>query len=158
VQPLRFKLIYFFRCPIILTGGHSGGGKSTGLQDAKIDRTKFIDVNPDIIKRQAGYADQAAAFHEESSRIAQELLEDAFNENYHIIYDSQLTNFPLADELAQDTLKKGGEAAIVFTNIDAETSIARSMARFIKGETEREVPIETSVKGYNRSLPTFLEL
>jgi hypothetical protein len=141
---------------LILTGGPAGAGKSTAL--GEIVQDPFVIANSDLIKKQAGYEESAPQFHEESSKIAKEVLEKGISEGYNVIYDSQLTNYDLADKSIKKVLANGGEADIKFTYIEPQTSRVRSLVRHETGENKREVPEEVIIKAHNRSLPTFLEL
>jgi len=143
---------------LVLTAGPPGAGKSTALKGLNRDVTDHVVANADDIKELAGYADQAEAFHEESSLINKEVIKRAMDGGYNSIYDSLMSNFPLADKLISKTLENGGDVDIAMTDIDGYTSVVRSRLRYEKGETVRKVPIEASVKGYNRVVPTFLAL
>ncbi len=143
---------------LVMTGGPPGAGKSTSLKAAGVKPDRFVEVNADLVKELAGLDDRAPQFHEDSSEIAKEVLERAMSGGYHVLYDSLLTNFPLADGLIKRALAKGMKVTITFNNIGPITSIVRSKVRRLKGETRRDVPIEASLKGWNRALPTFLEL
>ncbi len=143
---------------VVLTGGPPGGGKSTGLDALGVDKSAFVRADADEVKEWLGYEEQAPAVHEESSAIAKEITDKALKDGYPLIYDSLLSNFKVADSIVQRALDRGGVAKIVFTDVDAVTSQVRSLARMARGETNRAIPLEASVKGYNNSLPTFLEL
>ncbi|MBC2741598.1 MAG: zeta toxin family protein [Desulfosarcina sp.] len=143
---------------ILLTGGPPGAGKSTSVKALNIDKGKRVQADADLIKEQAGYDDRAAEFHETSSRINKEIARRAIDEGYHLTYDSLMTNSPLADDLIQQVLSKNGTVNIAFTNIDPITSVVRSNARVDAGLSRRKIPVEASLKGYNRALPTFVEL
>lgn len=143
---------------LALTGGPPGAGKTTARKAMGVDAEKYVVADADSIKKDAGYEDQAAAFHEQSSEINARVAERAIREGYNLVYDSLLSNFKKADKYIREVLSRGGHVSIAFTNIDAHTSQARSLARVLLGESKRVIPAEVSAKGYNRSLPTFIEL
>ena len=143
---------------VLLTGGPPGAGKSGAVKALGIDQTKRVKADADEIKVQSGYDDRAGDVHEASSKVNKRLAREALDQGYHLTYDSLLTNYPLAESYIEEILKKGGTASIAYQYIDAETSIVRSKARYIKGESNRDVPIKASIKGHNYSLPTFIQL
>jgi len=141
---------------IILTGGLPAAGKTTMI--AGIDTSKHVISDSDRVKEAMGMSARANEVHEESSVLAKQILKKALDEGYHVIYDSQLANYTLADDAIEQILRQGGNATILFQNIDADTSIARAAVRKIAGETERQTPDDLSIKGYNYALPTFIAL
>lgn len=143
---------------LFLTGGPPGAGKSTSVKSLGVDMSNHVKADADMIKEQAGFEHKAAEFHEQSSEINKAIADRAIKEGYDLAYDSLLTNYPLADDLIQRVLKKGGTVDIGFTNIDAITSVVRSRARVDGGISKRIIPEKASLKGYNRALPTFIEL
>lgn len=143
---------------LLMTGGPPGAGKSTSVETLGLDTGKMVQADADKIKEQAGFEHRAPEFHETSSQINKKIADRAIDKGYHLTYDSLLTNYPLADELIQRVLGRGGEASVAFTNIDAATSAVRSNARVMAGLSRRVIPEGASIKGYNRSLPTFIEL
>ncbi|GEM_PF-7050753 len=147
---------------LVLTGGPPGAGKSTGLARLGIDKAalkQMVHGDADAIKEQLGYADRAAQAHEASSDINKELVDQAIKRGYDVVYDSLLSSYPTAKRLIEKRLAKdNGEVSISFTNIDAPTSTARSIARVMKNESDRIIPLDVSIKGHNYSLPTFIQL
>lgn len=143
---------------LILTGGLPGAGKSTAIRRAGILKDRFVLADADQIKVDAGLEDRAAEFHEQSSEINEAVSRRAINEGYNLIYDSLLSNFQKADTMIQEMLRRDGKTTVMFVNIDPVTSITRAKLRVAKGESERKIPAEAILKGYNRSLPTFLAL
>lgn len=145
---------------LTLTGGPAGAGKSTTIP--KETTLNHVHANADLIREKGGKVNPEA--HERASELAKYLKDEAISKGYHTLYDSQLSNLPLANEAINQMLETGGEVTVGFTDIDAETSIVRSEIRekeikegLAKG-TPRSVPRDVSVKGYNRSLPTFMTL
>jgi hypothetical protein len=146
---------------LTLTGGPPGGGKSTGMDTAGIEHESPVHADADKVKKAAGMEGQAAEFHEESSRINKEIAHEALDKGYSVIYDSLMSNFSEAEKMIRKQLKRNPKSPVnvIFTNVDAETSVVRSALRNLKAESDRVIPIEQgSLKGYNRSLPTFIEL
>jgi predicted ABC-type ATPase len=143
---------------LVLTGGPPGAGKSTSIKALGLKTDVMVRADADLIKEQAGYEDRADAFHETSSEINKRVANRAIDQGYHLLYDSLLTNFALADELIQRALENTGRVSIAFTHIDAETSIVRAKARVKSGQSKRKIPPAASIKGYNRALPTFIAL
>lgn len=147
---------------LILTGGPAGAGKSTTIPRTGLDN--FVVANSDKVGELMGGGKKTPELHERASALTKELLNKAIAEGYDTLYDSQLTNFPLADKAIQDVLANRGEVLIGFTDIDAETSIVRSDVRRIAAEEGLEkgdirvVPPEVSVKGHNSALATFRAL
>ena len=140
---------------MFLTGGPAGAGKS-GAMGEFFDLSRVVEVNPDNIREDAGQLD--TEWHESgASPIAEELFNEAREKGYHILYDSQLTNLPRAIEAIDWALEQGSQAHIGFTWITAETSVIRARARELAFD-KRNVPIEVSAKGWNRSFATFMEL
>lgn len=140
---------------LIMTGGPTGAGKSSFESSLERAKSVFINVNSDIIKEQAGQVGNPK-FHELSSNIAKEIFERAENEGYNIFYDSILANYGYAKEKIENFLKRGGEVKILFTNVEPDTSVVRSTLR--QDKTGRVVPENAILEGYNRALPTFLQL
>lgn len=143
---------------LVITGGPPGAGKSSGMDALGLDDKKMVRADADRVKKQAGYEDRAGEFHEASSEVNKRIARRAIDNDYHLIYDSLMTNYPLANGLVQEALGKDGEVFISFTNIDSITSVVRSKARVEGGISKRKIPEDASVKGYNRALPTFIEL
>ncbi len=144
------------RPDIKLTAGLPWAGKSTSL-DAVADKDRVI-ANSDDVKKQAGYASEADKFHEESSKIAKKIVDKALAEDYHLTYDSLLSNFDLADKIINDALDQGKDVSVHFAYVDAITSRVRSLVRVFEGKSERQIPDGAIIKGHNRVLPTFMEL
>jgi predicted ABC-type ATPase len=140
----------------IIVGGVSGAGKTTAI--SQIDTTSYVMADSNLVKVQFGYADQANAIHEASSQVAKEVLHKAVEEKYHVIYESQLTNFSLIETSILRVLLNGGRIHIAYLDIDHITGVVRTRIRKKLGESQLEVPDEVIIKGYNYSLPTFLEL
>jgi len=144
---------------VLFTGGPPGAGKSSAAE--KISE-KAVVADPDIIKAAAGMEERAREFHEQSSEIAARVRDEAIDRGCHVIVDGLLSSFPKARAAIDRALEKGARVGIFFTNVDAETSAARSLACYLvdkaMGRPARAVPLFVSAKGYNHSLPTFLEL
>lgn len=152
---------------VILTGGPPGAGKSTGTKFLGIDRKGFVIADADAIKEAGGWGEgkDAQAFHEESSRINKSLRERSIDQGLDTIYDSLLSNFTEADKVVQQAQGKMAKVIITASDISAETSQSRAMQRQMmydpktgKALSDREIPLDASVKGYNFSLPTFKAL
>jgi len=141
----------------VLTGGLPGAGKTSGLGEIK-DRleTDFVNVNADHIKEVLGNV--TPEMHEKASEINKKLKDKAIKDRYNVLYDSQLTNFPLADALIKKTVERGDKVVINFGYVDPVESAARSFVRSLEDPKHRVIEPEAIIKGYNRSLPTFLEL
>jgi hypothetical protein len=86
-------------------------------------------------------------------------LERALKGGYDIVYDSQLTNFPLADDTIQRILARNGSITIDYTHADYIASwVGATIHNETPGEEKRVVTPEAVAKGWNNSLPTFIEL
>ena len=142
---------------LVLSGGPPAVGKTSKVKEAGVDISKSVTINADDVKKLAG-KENDNTFHEDSSRIANDLLEDAIDSGRNVVYDSQLTNFAKADDQIKKVIGKGGDVYVYFINASAETSKARNISRNAKGQSKRLPPDEAVVKGYNYGLPTFIEL
>lgn len=142
---------------IYFTGGLPGSGKG-GVVRKLSSRDDVVTVDPDLVKEKAGYAGRAAEFHEISSRVAKEVAAESIRGGYNTVWDSLLSNFPLARKFIDAVLEGEGETWLHFVHVDWEASITRSRVRFLFGESEREIPPAVSIKGHNYALPTFRAL
>jgi len=61
---------------------------------------------PISLKDQMGKADDVPGVHEESSLIAKKVLDRVNGENYLFTYDSQVANYPLAEQVIDETLRR----------------------------------------------------
>jgi polyhydroxyalkanoate synthesis regulator phasin len=138
----------------ILSGGPAGAGKSTAMQG--LDLREAVHIDPDGIKVKLG--DARSDFHEVSAEVAQRTLERALLESYDLFYDSGMTNYFKSKTIIDTTLGRDGKVEIAFSNIEADTSVARSTRRALTSRDGRIVPLAVTINGYNKALPTFLQL
>ncbi len=152
---------------VVLTGGPPGAGKSSGTRELGIDRRRFVVADADEMKRKSGWdaGEDASAFHEQSSTVNKKLRDLAIDRGYSTIYDSLMSNYEEAKSTINKAREKGAKVNLVFTDIDAGTSQARSMMRNMLIDREsgaplsiRKIPVETSIKGHNNSAATFRAL
>jgi len=140
---------------LMLMGGPSGCGKSTVILNGK--RKNYVIIDADGIHKDLG-GKRGENLHEDASRIAKTILKRATDEGYHIVYDNRLGNYELSNRMIKRTLDNDGEAIIFFVDIDAVTSAVRTHFRYVTGERLWKLPDKQLLDGYNRALPTFLEL
>lgn len=144
------------------TLGVGGSGKGSLLEalDPEV-RHQYVEVNSDHYKERMRLEPTNEA-HEESSAYAKELLQKALDNDKHVIYDSQGTNFALLNGMVEKVLRKGGNVYLSMMYVDPVTARVRIGIRdeLYKrdGKHVRPVPEEATIKGANRSLPTFIEL
>jgi len=96
---------------LVLSGGPPAAGKTSKVKEAGVDISKSVIVNADDVKKLAG-KENDNTFHEDSSRIANDLLEDAIDSGRNVVYDSQLTNFAKADDQIKKVIGKGGDVYV----------------------------------------------
>jgi predicted ABC-type ATPase len=131
----------------VIAGGLGGAGKTTVLdQQAGIDRSAYLTINPDSFKeilaarnmvpRLPGLSpmESSSLAHEESSHIARILAARAMAEGKNIIWDVTLSSVKSAN-LRVDELKSAGYGRIdgIFVDIPIETSVERAEARHRRG-------------------------
>jgi hypothetical protein len=145
---------------VLLTGGIVGGGKSDVLRVTGAHIVQYVTVNPGTFKQLTGLS--TPKDHPWSSAMSECLLQRALQEGYKVVHDTQLADFSRADAVIHQTLKNKGIAYVAFTQVDPQTARARSMFREMlardEGQPIREIPLESTAKGFNQSLPTFLQL
>ena len=128
---------------VIVAGGLAGAGKTTVLtEQAGIDRSQHLTINPDDVKSEMakrglipsvdGLSPMEASdlVHEESSHIAKQLAIRARADGKNLIWDITMSSRS-STERRIDDLRASGYAAIegIFVDIPVEVSISRADAR-----------------------------
>jgi predicted ABC-type ATPase len=131
----------------IVAGGLGGAGKSTTLEDqAGIDRSSYLTINPDDIKESLakrgmvpsveGLApmERSALVHEESSEIARSLASRAYADRKNVIWDITMSSRLSAGRRVQQ-LREAGYQNVegIFVHIPVGTSVERAQARHRQG-------------------------
>jgi predicted kinase len=134
----------------ILAGGLPGAGKTTVLEHhAHIDRSQYLMVNPDEIKKEmakrsmipevAGLSPMEASdlVHEESSHIAKQLALRAVPEGKNVIWDITMSSRESTERRISD-LRASGYSRIegIFVDIPVDVGVTRSDARHREGHEE----------------------
>jgi predicted kinase len=131
----------------ILAGGLPGAGKTTVLREfAGIDLSRYLMINPDIIKEEmarrglvpsvAGLTPMEASdlAHEESSHIAKRLANRAEADGRNVIWDFTMSKTgSIADRVK--SLRAAGYTEVdgVFVDIPVDVSVRRADARHREG-------------------------
>ncbi len=134
----------------ILAGGLGGAGKSTILDEhAGIDRSQYLNINPDAVKEELakrgmvpevpGLSPMEASdlVHEESSHIAKRLAFRAIGAGKNVIWDITMAS-RASTEQRVDELRSAGYTRVegIFVDIPVETSVTRADARHRQGHDE----------------------
>ena len=131
----------------IIAGGSGGAGKTTVLaDDADINLSEYLTINPDDIKEEMairgmfpeldGLSPMEAAdlAHEESSHIAKRLARRAQAKGKNLIWDITMSDQSKArDRIVSLREAKYSQIDGVFVNIPLQTSIRRTEARHREG-------------------------
>ena len=133
----------------IIAGGLPGSGKSTILSEqAGIDLSKYLTINPDEIKEKMaergmiphveGLSPMEASHlaHEESSLIAKRLALRAVADRKNVIWDITMSSRGSTVERIAQLRDAGYAVEGIFVDIPVETSIRRADARHRKGHDE----------------------
>jgi predicted kinase len=139
----------------ILAGGLPGSGKTTVLTEhAGIDLTRYLMINPDLIKEEMacrglvpeveGLSPMEASdlVHEESSRIAKRLAHRAQGDGVNVIWD-----VTMSDEQSTagrlESLRGAGYTRVeaIFVDISVEVSARRADARHREGHDDYRMGI-----------------
>jgi len=128
----------------IVAGGLAGAGKTTVLAEhAAIDRSQYLTINPDDIKKEMasrelvpnvdGLSRMEASdlVHEESSAIAKQLAYKALANGKNVIWDITMSSTDSTQRRIDD-LRASGYKKIdgIFVDIPVEVSVGRADARF----------------------------
>ena len=131
----------------LIAGGLGGAGKTTVLaEQAGIDRSQYLTINPDDIKEEMARRDMIPKIsglspmevsdlaHEESSYIAKRLALRAMTDGKNVIWDITMSSLKSTDERITN-LRQAGYSQIdgLFVNIPIETSIQRTDSRHREG-------------------------
>jgi predicted ABC-type ATPase len=134
----------------IIAGGLGGAGKTTTLrQEADVDLSKYLMINPDDIKEEMarrnlvpeveGLSPMEATdlVHEESSAIAKQLARRAYTDGKNVIWDITMSSTESTEKRVND-LRQSGYAMIrgIFVDISVEVSVARSQSRHREGHED----------------------
>lgn len=127
----------------ILAGGLAGAGKTTVLaEQAGIDRSQYLTINPDDIKLELAKRDLIPAIdglspteapdlvHEESSHVAKQLAIRARADGKNLIWDITMSSRS-STERRIDDLRASGYTKVdgIFVDIPVDVSIRRADAR-----------------------------
>ena len=127
----------------ILAGGLPGAGKTTVLeQHAGIDRSRYLTINPDVIKEEmakrgmvpevAGLTPMEASdlVHEESSYISKQLALRAAASGKNVIWDITMSSRESTVKRISD-LREAGYSRVegIFVEVSAEASMRRADTR-----------------------------
>jgi predicted kinase len=131
----------------ILAGGLPGAGKTTVLeQQAGVDRSRYLTINPDDVKEQmakrgmipevAGLTPMEASdlVHEESSHVAKRLARRAMREGKNLIWDITMSSRESAENRINDLREFGySRVEAIFVDIPVEVGIRRADGRYREG-------------------------
>ena len=127
----------------IVAGGLAGAGKTTVLtEQAGIDRSQYMTINPDDVKLEMAKRglipsvdglspmESSDLVHEESSHIAKQLAIRARADGKNLIWDITMSSRS-STERRMDDLRTSGYASIegIFVDIPVDVSINRADAR-----------------------------
>lgn len=132
----------------IVAGGLPGAGKTTVLRDqAGIDLTKYVMINPDDFKQimaQRGMIPEvkglspmeaSSLVHEESSYLAHELADRVVSEGRNVIWDITMSSFESVTARLEPLRRSGYEqVSAIFIDIPPNVSVARADKRHRHGE------------------------
>ncbi len=131
----------------ILVGGLSGAGKTTVLRDdAGIDLSKYVVLNPDVIKEEMARRglipevdslsplEASDLVHEESSHVARRLGHRAQADGKNVIWDVTMGRAESVQARIDD-LRAAGYTRIegIFVDISIEASLRRAESRHRQG-------------------------
>ena len=131
----------------VMAGGLGGAGKGTILgNDAGIDRSQYLTLDPDRIKEEMAARamipkveglspmECAPLVHEESSLVASGLARRAYADSKNVIWDITMSSLKSAEDRI-DQLQAAGYHDIlgIFVDIPAEKSVERAMDRYRRG-------------------------
>jgi predicted kinase len=130
----------------VIAGGLGGAGKSTVLDAyAGIDTSRYLAINPDIIKEEmaarglvpevGGLTPMEASdlVHEESSHIAKLLAGRALADGKNVIWDITMASRSTTERRLDDLASSGYETTGIFVDIPVEESIQRADKRHRDG-------------------------
>jgi predicted kinase len=125
---------------LVVTGGLPGAGKSTVLKARGEEFTNHVHIDPDRIKGMLPEYEgwNATLVHEESSLIAERIMQRGIEGNYNIIYDASLKTQSSAHDLInefEDDIGMNYNSKIVFVDVPMKMAMERAMNRFFdKGD------------------------
>lgn len=127
----------------VFLGGGAGSGKSTGINfgidSGLIPNKNYVAINPDDIKemmpdykaiRREGDFRAAAQTHEESSDIADMLLEKAVSDGRHVLIDKTMQNPEKAIAMMDLLREKGYQIVFMGVSVDVGTAASRNLGRY----------------------------
>jgi predicted kinase len=128
----------------LLAGGLPGAGKTTVLeQQAGVDRSRYLTINPDDVKVQmakrgmipevVGLTPMEASqlVHEESSVVAKRLARRAMREGKNLIWDITMSSRESTEKRINDLQEFGySRVEAVFVDIPVEVAIRRADGRY----------------------------
>jgi len=137
----------------IMAGGPTGAGKSTVLGNyADIDRSRFLTIDPDDIKKELAQRsmvpkieglspmEASSLVHEESSHIAKLLAQHAYAEGKNVIWDITMSRKSSTEQRIGD-MRAAGYTRIegILVDIPPKVSEARAAARHIVGQRDYDM-------------------
>lgn len=157
------------------SGGGGGAGKSTILKllsgQGRLDTSNAVTVNPDDIKElipeystiaATGDGRAAAVVHEESSRLAKQVLERLFNPDqprYHFVYDGTLGWAPGVYKQFSEWRRAGYSIHLIGVTVDPQEAAERAA---IRGKSSgRWVPVPMLLeahRGFNANIKSYIDL
>ncbi len=128
----------------IIAGGLSGAGKTTVLSNhPEIDRSQYLNINPDDIKEEMAHRNMipeveglspmeaSDLVHEESSYLARQLALRAQADGKNLIWDITMSDLKKTEKRIQD-LREAGYTRVdgIFVHIPTDVSLRRTEERY----------------------------
>lgn len=156
----------------ILMGGGTASGK-TAIRilavDSEENNSDIIIIDPDMIKEYIPeyqkYADSsmpkeveeaAAHVHDESTHIANRLLEHCVKHSYDFVYDGTMKNLQKYTNLIRFLKENRYKVKALYADIPVEEAIRREEVRF--KNDNRKVPDSVILESHEKAPSTFLSL
>jgi hypothetical protein len=130
---------------MVMTGGRPGAGKSSSLRAQGINDENYFVIDSDAVKEEMirqGMApdiegltpfEAAGLIHEESSDLADILIERLAMQGTNFVLDGTMAWIPYVTKHAADLHEMGYKIKGLFVNVTPETSRRRALARHKKG-------------------------
>jgi predicted ABC-type ATPase len=126
---------------LLITGGYPGSGKSEIKNSSLFEKTKsYIQLDSDEIKEMLAMSDgyrtvgtRAAAYHEESTDILNEVMRRGLKGGQSIVLDSTMKSSEYILGMATAFHKNGYRVETVYTDLPIEKAMTRAMGRYLGG-------------------------